>query len=156
MPSCALKTMDGGSSLTCCHYCLACAILLAHFHAAAPQSSDISYYVPDGDNQDQGVGCTGAGWYLDRGQCARCPIGFRCPAGETVAKPCETGTFQDMQNRASCRECDIGTYQDEQQKSSCKQCATGWTTSGTGRPACDSCIQGDYYKNGKNCTYRHY
>lgn len=111
------------------------------------------------DNSDPGLpACLGAGWYMDQGTCKRCPAGFKCPAGRTqsTAIPCEAGTYQDMVNRASCRDCDIGYYQNQTAQTACVACPAGWSTSGPGTPRCDICIPDDYYYSNatRSCIFR--
>lgn len=61
---------------------------------------------------------------------------------------CNMHFWQDMANKASCRECDFGYFQNQSGATNCSACSAGWTTTALGMSYCDICIPNDYYRNG--------
>lgn len=111
------------------------------------------------DNSNPGPACLGAGWYNGGTAaaspiCLQCPLGHKCPEGQAAPVPCPAGTYQDMLNRASCRDCDLGFFQNATAQTACNACPTGWTTSAVGMSFCDICIPNNFYRNGTRCLSR--
>ncbi|XP_063797929.1 scavenger receptor class F member 1-like [Pseudophryne corroboree] len=52
------------------------------------------------------------GYYCPEGQILAhslpCPRGHRCPGGSSEPIPCQSGSYQDEERRASCRTCEAG------------------------------------------------
>lgn len=100
-----------------------------------------------------------------------CPVGYFCPEGTSVARPCLPGTYSvstSLTSASECTEtnvghyapagskqqtkCSPGTVQPDAGKGSCDQCEAGSYQNGEGEQACVACEPGSYCPKGASAA----
>ena len=78
-------------------------------------SCPAGYACPNTATETYSIECR-AGFYCDEGSTdyqlstAKCSIGYYCPKGSAVELKCAAGTYQDSENKSSCKTCPPGYY----------------------------------------------